>query len=211
MKQLLIIGARGFGRQVYYLCINSLGFNTEFVVKGYLDDKYDALDGMKGYPPIISSVEEYEVQPDDVFICALGDINYKKKYVDIIRGKGGSFINIIHKNASLGINSKIGTGVIVSDGVHIGCDSEIGDFVTLNGNAIIGHDCKIGSFCQFNCMSFMGGFSQCGSFVTLQTSAILLPHKRIGNNCSIGVSSVVMRNFGDNISLFGNPAKKLEY
>ena len=211
MKHLLIIGARGFGRQVYFIALNSIGYKEQFDVKGYLDDKTDALDNFNHYPPICGSVEDYVIQEDDVFICALGDVYYKKKYVDIILSKGGVFTNIIHKKSSIGINSSIGTGVIISDGVHIGCDSHVGSFNTFNVNAIVGHDCIIGDFCQLNCMSFMGGFSQIGSFVTLQTSSIVLPHKKLGSNCSLGASSVVIRNFGDNVALFGNPAKKIEY
>ena len=70
MKQLLIIGARGFGREVYNLFLACKAAGLEMCCKGFLDDKKDALDGYKNYPPIISSVEDYIIQEDDVFICA---------------------------------------------------------------------------------------------------------------------------------------------
>ena len=44
MKKLLIIGARGWGREVYGMLPSCLGYGTEFQVKGFLDDKSDALD-----------------------------------------------------------------------------------------------------------------------------------------------------------------------
>ena len=69
MKQLLIIGARGFGREIYDLAINSQGYSVTFIIKGFLDDKKDALDEFLNYPSIVSSVENYEIQIDDVFIC----------------------------------------------------------------------------------------------------------------------------------------------
>ena len=43
MKHLLIIGARGFGREIYNLAINSIGYQEEFDIKGYLDNKLEAL------------------------------------------------------------------------------------------------------------------------------------------------------------------------
>lgn len=52
MKHLLIIGARGFGREIYNLAINSIGYQEEFDIKGYLDNKLDALCDYKNYPPI---------------------------------------------------------------------------------------------------------------------------------------------------------------
>jgi hypothetical protein len=88
MKQLLIIGARGFGREFFYWAKECHGYGTAFGIKGFLDDKADALDRLPGYGPIISSVEGYEVQPGDVFTCALGDVRQKKRYVEMIRAKG---------------------------------------------------------------------------------------------------------------------------
>ena len=54
MKNLLIIGARGFGREVYNTALESVGYEKEFIVKGFLDGKSDALNGYEGYPPIIN-------------------------------------------------------------------------------------------------------------------------------------------------------------
>ena len=56
MKNLLIIGSRGFGREIYNLALESICYGTEFTIKGFLDDKKEALDGYDGYPSIISSV-----------------------------------------------------------------------------------------------------------------------------------------------------------
>ena len=77
MKNLLIIGARGFGREIYNSALESIGYNDSFIVKGFLDDKVNALDGYDGYPPIVDSVEHYQLAKDDVFICALGEVFYK--------------------------------------------------------------------------------------------------------------------------------------
>ena len=95
MKDLLIIGARCFGREVYDLAMDCIDAGADFVVKGFLDDKKDALDGLGEYPPIVSSVEDYEIQPDDVFICGLGTPEWRKVYTEKILAKGGVFISLI--------------------------------------------------------------------------------------------------------------------
>ena len=56
MKNLIIIGARGAGREVYGLALVTKEYNKEYLIKGFLDDKKNALDNLDGYPPIISSV-----------------------------------------------------------------------------------------------------------------------------------------------------------
>ena len=50
MKQLLIIGARGWGREVCDIAKACIAAGAEFLVKGFLDDKSDALDGYDNYP-----------------------------------------------------------------------------------------------------------------------------------------------------------------
>ncbi len=211
MKNLIIIGARGYGREVYNLAIQCPGYNTEYEIKGFLDDDFEALNGFEGYPKIISSVEEYEIKENDVFVCALGSIKWKKHYVEIILLKGGVFINLIHPSSIILTNVKYGVGIIVFMYSNISNDCTLGDFVTIQGFVAIGHDSKIGSWCHLNAYSFMGGYAVLDEQVCLNTRATILPNLKIGKNAIVGAGSVVIKNVKDNITVFGNPAKKIEF
>lgn len=211
MNNLLIIGARGYGRETYNMAVESIGYGETFVIKGYLDDKFDALDGFEGYPPIIDSVENYEIQKDDVFVCALGDVHYKKKYVDAILSKGGHFINLVHKDAYISRNVSMGQGCIICRQAGVSCDISIGDFVTLQSMVSLGHDVVIGNFCHLNSCALLGGGVVLGDLVTIHPSAVIHPHKKIGNNVIVGAGSVVIRNIKDNVTVIGNPATVLKY
>ena len=57
MKHLVIIGAGGYGREMYGAALGAVGYATAFDVKGYLDARADALEGFAGYPPVIGSPE----------------------------------------------------------------------------------------------------------------------------------------------------------
>ena len=208
MKHLLIIGARGYGRGLYDIVCDLQGYGTEFDVKGYLDDKSDALDGYQNYPPIIDSVENYVVQEDDVFACALGDVNYKKHYVEIIKSKGGQFMTIIHPTTHVGGNVRIGEGCIIGPHSVIDCDVAIGNFVNIQTMAIIGHDSIIGDWSMVDCHTFMGGFSSIGSSAALHTGAKLLPKLHVGDNSIVNAGSVVIRNVKPNSVVMGNPARE---
>ena len=211
MKNLLIIGARGFGREVYNTALEGIGYGEEYIIKGFLDDEFGALDGYEGYPPIIDSVENYKIETDDVFICALGDVHYKKKYVDLVIERGGEFISIIHKTAVIERNTQIGKGCVLSRNVQISCDCKIGDYVTMNFMAVVGHDAVIGNYSHLNSMSFMGGYSELKEFVTMHTGAILQPRKKIGKNSVAGAGSFIYKNIKDNTTVFGNPAQELQF
>lgn len=210
MKNLIIIGARGYGRIVYNIALDCMEHGADFVVKGFLDGKTDALDEFEGYPPILSSVEDYEIQPNDVFICALGESKYKKEYAEKILHRGGAFISLISPKAYIQTNVKIGKGCVIGYFSSIGCDSTIGDFVTILSYANVGHDVSVGSWSHIGADTFMGGFSSLGENVMLQTGAKIIPHKNVGDNAYVGIGSIVMRSVKPDTTVLGYPAKKID-
>ena len=211
MKNLIIIGARGFGREY----CNSLklyeNYGKEFIIKGFLDDKVEALDVFSGYPPILSSVEEYEIEEDDIFTCALGDPIYRKKYVNIVKQKGGAFMTLIDSKSIIHPDAQIGEGVMISAFCSISANVTIGDFSTVQPFCNFGHDAIVGSFCAIESYSFMGGCSSIGNNVTLHTRSTILPHIKVGDNSIVGAGSVVLRNVKSNTTVFGVPAKKIDF
>lgn len=210
MKNLIIIGARGFGREVFNLAQQTEEYGNEWIIKGFLDSDQDALKMFQGYPPILSSSENYAVQEDDIFICALGNPAHKKHYVDIIISKGGTFTNIIHPTTTINkVGTAIGRGVIIGPYTYISNNVTVGNYVTIQSHVAIGHDVSIGSFCQINCLSFFGGFVKVGEQSTINPGATILPKKVVGNNSTVGINSSVLANVKDNTSVYGNPAKVL--
>ncbi len=209
MKNLIIIGARGFGREVYNTAVESIGYGSDYNVKGFLDDKEDALNNFSGYPPILSSVEDYQIGQDDVFICALGDVKWKKHYCSLILKKGGKFISLIHKTAYISMNVKIGMGCIICAGARIHCDVTIGDFVVLQPYAILGHDVKVGNWSIINAFADCGGMSQIGENCTINTTSFVVPKGVVGDNATVGAGSVTLRKVKPGTTVFGVPAKPI--
>lgn len=209
MKQLIIIGARAYGRGACDIAKSMSTYGNTFKLKGFLDDNNNALDGYDGYPPIIDSVENYIIQPNDVFACALGDVRYKKKYIQLILDKGGHFFNLIHSKTSIGNNVKFGEGVIVGYGTQIDCDVTIGNYCNIQTNAVIGHDTKVGDWSMIDCFAFTGGFVKLGEGVTLHTRATIIPQICVGDYATVNACSCCIRNVKTGSVMMGNPAKEL--
>jgi sugar O-acyltransferase (sialic acid O-acetyltransferase NeuD family) len=209
MKNLLIIGARGFGREVYSLATQTKEYDNEWVVKGFLDDKNNVLEEFDNYPSIISSVEDYEVQEDDVFICALGDTIQKKKYISMIIGKGGRFINVIHPTSIISTNTKLGVGLIICPFTYVSNDVRIGNFVTIQTHVAVGHDTIIGDYTQINALTFFGGYSKIEECVTINPGVMVAPKKKVGENSTVGLNSSVIKDIKPNCTAYGNPAKEI--
>lgn len=213
MKNLLIIGARGWGREVFDAISQTEDVkNGSLCIKGFLDSKSDALEGLRGhFPPIICSPEEYEIQNDDVFFVAMGEPKWRKHYAEMIEKKGGKFYTYISSDAYVINTARIGEGSFISRWVTVSDNVTIGSHVIMHSFAIIGHDAKVGDYGTLLSSTFLGGYSEVGECSQMNPKSMIIPHKIIGKNVIVGAGSVVMRNVKDNISVFGNPAVKLRY
>lgn len=213
MKHLLIIGARGWGREVYAGAIGTKAYRDgEYDVKGFLDSKADAFEGLKGnYPPIICAPEDYETQPDDVFFVAMGEPKWRRYYAEMMQAKGAEFISIIDDQAYVNPTATIGKGSIIGRWSIVSDNVQIGDFVMIHGYTTLGHDVKINDFSSVESYCFFGGYSELGAESIMHVRSNLTPHKKVGNKAVVGASSVVIRNVPDGQHVLGNPAKKIEY
>ncbi len=208
MKQLLIIGARGFGREVYDLAMDCIEAGADFEVKGFLDEKKDALDGLGEYPPIISSVEDYEIQPDDVFICGLGAPEWRKVYTEKILDKGGKFVTLISPRATIHRNAFIGEGCIITGRSGISVNTYIDNYAAIL-NSVLGHDAKVGKYSVLSGDVILNGYVEVGNEAYMGCRSIVAPHKKIGDTAFVGIGSVVITNVKPGCRVFGNPAKKM--
>lgn len=212
MRNLIIVGARGWGREVYASVVSTEEYKSgELKVKGFLDSKSDALNGLRGdYPPIICSPDDYEIQEDDIFFIALGNSEQRKKYVDLISGKGGDFYTYISDNAFVNPTAQIGKGSYISRWTSISDNVTIGEHVIIHSFSVLGHDAKVCDYSTLLSYVFLGGYSEVGVMSTLNPKSMIIPHKKVGNNVIVGSGSVVIRNVKDGLSVHGNPAVKIK-
>ena len=68
---MIIIGSGGMGRSLYDNALESVGYGSEFIVKGFIDDNLHALDDFLNYPPLIDRISSYVPQKNDVFVCSI--------------------------------------------------------------------------------------------------------------------------------------------
>ncbi len=210
MKDLIIIGARGFGREVFDLAKNTQAYlDKEYQIKGFLDDKRDSLDDYSGYPPIIDSVEGYEIKENDVFVCALGQVQPKKKYAEIILDKGGNFINLVDLQANVRSDISHLKGVLIFSFVFVSVDVTLSDFVSLQHFSCLGHDSKVGAWSHMSSYSTITGFTVLEEEVMLQTAAKVVPKKKVGKGAMVGAGSLVIKNVKPGQSVFGSPATSM--
>ena len=205
MKKLVIIGAGGFGREIFHWASDIV--QQEWCIGGFLDQNAMALAGFSGFPPIIGDPATYVPSRNDVFTCAVGDPKSKLRLCNSILERGGRFISLIHPTAVVGTMCNLGQGCIFCPGTVVTSNVSLGNFVTLNACATVGHDACIGDGCTLSGHADVTGAAMLGRGVFLGSHAVVLPKARVGDYATVGAGSVVLRSVKAHSTVFGVPAK----
>lgn len=209
MKDLIIVGASGFGRELVQWVEDVNDKYPEWNILGFLDDNPNALLGIKCDYKIIGSIKDYQPKDNEYLACALAFPNVKKQIVTTLKEKGSKFATIIHPTALINKYAEIGEGVIITPRSNVNANAKVGDFVSILGSGI-GHDAIIGDFSTLSGRCSINGHVQIGEKVYVACGVSIAPSKRIGDRAKVGIGSVVISNVKSDTIVFGNPAKKID-
>ncbi|WP_455586900.1 acetyltransferase [Bacteroides sp.] len=208
MKNLIIVGAGGMGRTMYDMARESIGFGTEFIIKGFIDDNPAVLDNFENYLPLVGTISDYVPKREDVFICSIGGISRRECIIRILE-RGGEFIPLIHNTARIGTNVVMGRGNMVGAFTTIAADAKVGDYNFIQSYTIIGHDVTIGDWNRIDSQVMLVGGITIGHHNMIHTAAVLNHNVVVGNNTHIGACSFVTRNVESGTTIFSSPARRL--
>ena len=208
-KNLIIINAGQFGREVFTWAEQAIQAGASWWIKGFLDDRPDILTPFNYEPPILGSVENYTPEPDDLFLCAIGEPKLKQHYCSILEAKGANFATLIHPTAVVGHDVQIGAGSILAPFTQLSCDIRLGKHVTFGTFSGAGHDTLIGDWSQINGHCGINGNAVLEEGVFLGGHVCILPKAKVGAWAYVGAGSVVLRRVAPHTKVFGNPATTL--
>ena len=211
MYDLVIVGAGGCGREVYEMALETFS-PQEYHIKGFLSDDRTVLDGfpdLRADVPIIDTIVDYEVKPQDRFLLAIGDPAGRKLVAGRMKAKGAQFLQLIHPTARVFATAVLGEGTIVYPFVFLSSYVRVGDFCLFNAYSGCGHDAVIGDFSVFCPFAVVLGFGQLGEGCFLSTHAMLAPKKKLGRNVVVSANSSALRNAEDDTFICGVPGKNM--
>jgi sugar O-acyltransferase (sialic acid O-acetyltransferase NeuD family) len=209
MDSLIIVGAGGFGREVYAWATQCADYNKKWAIKGFLDDNPEALRSYHYSVPVLGRIGDYIPQEGECFAMGIGAIASKKRACSLLLERGANFITLVHPSAVLGHNVTLGLGSIVCPHVTLTADIQIGKFVVINCNASMGHDVVVGDWTTISGHCDITGHCQLGAEVFLGSHASIVPGRRIGDGSVIGAGSCVLQHTKPGKTVFGVPAKRI--
>lgn len=205
---MLIVGAKGFAKEVLEVCHQK---NELENLVFYDDVNKDIGDYLFNKFPILKSVEEaktYFETIDNRFTIGIGNPQLRKMLVEKFEGLGGVNTSTIAGNSSIGnYGNQINSGCNIMQKVIITNDVKIGKSVIINQLSSIGHDVIIGDYVEICPSVSISGNCYIDENTFIGTNSVILPKVRLGKNVIVGAGSVVTKDIPDNCTVVGTPAK----
>ncbi len=211
-EKILLVGAGQHARVVLY----NIQEQNKYDVIGILDKNLDKAKEEKFFEGIsildidYSKVDLKELKEKlgtDKFFISFGNMKYRKKVWELFKNSGWNSVNIIHPNAVISKNAKLGEGILIECGCLITPNPIIGDNVVVNTGSQVNHDNIIENHVYIASGVVLSGGVKIGENTLLDDGVIVTLGREVGKNSLIGAGAVITKNLEDNIVAYGNPAK----
>lgn len=209
MKDLYIIGAGGFGREVAWLVerINEKG--PTWNIKGFIDDNELLWGTMEDDYKVVGGCEYLKTLGDVYAVCAVGSARIRKIIIEEFKETEVKFATVIDPSVITSKRVEIGEGTIICAGTILTVDIKIGNHVIINLDCTFGHDDIIEDFVTVYPSVNVSGNVVVGQCSELGTGMQIIQGKKVTANTIIGAGAVVVRDCLESGTYVGAPAKKI--
>ncbi|MDO7253942.1 hypothetical protein [Helicobacter cappadocius] len=208
MKNIIFIGAGGFGSECYQYLLDVMNIDKNIFFKGFLSTSNDlAPYGLQKY--FLGHYDDYDFEENDYLVIAIGSPIARYRLYHHFKSKGLKFYNLISPKAFITHTNNIGECNVIAPFSTLGINTIIGHANLIGPYSLIGHDCRIGDFNFVSSYVSFGGGASIGNLNFLAHKATLTPKTLVQNNCTISANSVVSKKLRDNSIALGNPAETI--
>lgn len=213
MKDIVIIGAGGFGREVQWLIerINAEK-EKEWNVLGYIDDGVAPGTQINGHC-VLGGVDYLINRTEPLAVtCAIGASGTRKKVIEKVIGNSALwFPNLMDPSVLLSDRIQWGKGNIVCAGTILTVNIQIRDFCIINLDCTVGHDAELSSYVTVYPSVNISGATYFGECVELGTGTQIIQGKSVGSRTIVGAGAVVVKDLPENCTAVGSPCRPIKY
>lgn len=211
MRDLVIIGAGGFGREVVGLvdAINAGPNGPVWNLVGIADDdpsteNLDRLDAvglhhLGSVDVLLGDLSEAQ------FVIAVAEPRVRRAIAERL-GADGRAATLIDPTARIGRGVRIEAGCVVAAHAQVTTNVSLGKHVHVDRSVQVGHDTTLADFVTLHPASVVSGGCRIGPESRVGTAATVLPGITIADDVLVGAAACVTRDFGPGQTVKGVPA-----
>lgn len=213
MKDLIIIGAGGFGREVAWLVERINKVVPTWNLLGFIDDN-DSIQGteINGYK-VLGKTGDIRKYSEAYYVCAVGASKIRKKIVDNMKAINPTvkFGTVIDPSVEISDLVTIGEGTIICAHTIITVNISIGCHVIINLDCTVGHDVILNDFVTVYPSVNVSGTTNIGYCSELGTGMQIIQGKTVGDYSIVGAGAVVVKDIPTKCTAVGSPAKPIKF
>jgi len=208
---LFIIGAGGFGREVFSI-IEALAADGGLArPAGFIDDAPSPLDLERVEAlgsVVVGSVHDLVLRTGRFSaILAMGSASDRRNVAGLLSHSPVTFPVLVHPDTTLGCGVRLAEGVVIAAGSRLSTNIDVGRHVHIDQNAVVGHDCTLEDFSRLNPQACVSGAVRIGSGALVGANATVLQGLDVGEDAIVGAGAVVTRPIQSNTTVKGVPAR----
>jgi len=214
LKDIIIVGAGGTGREVATVIDEINNLERKWNLLGFLDDDTEKYRKEYNGYPVLGPVNTATNYPTCRFLLVLGnhrDLRLTKKVLDRLGLAGNRFATVVHPSVGLSKYAEVGPGTIVMQNCVIAPNTRVGSHVLVLPGAHIGHDCDVADHVVIapNAVLLGGVCIREGCYIG--ANATILQKIKVGPRACVGMGAAVFADVGPDVTVVGNPARLLSH
>lgn len=212
MKDLIIVGASGFGREVAWAVERINAKMPTWNLLGFIDDAEDIQErDINGYK-VLGKTADAGKYKDAYFVVAVGASKVREKIVGNLKSANPNvkFGTVIDPTVEISDLVTIGEGTIICAHSIITVNISIGSHTIINLDCTVGHDAVLQDFVTLYPSVNISGLTDIGHAVELGTGVQIIQGKTIVPNTIVGAGAVVIKDITESGTYVGVPARKAE-
>lgn len=212
MKDIIIFGAGGFGREVAWLIERINKVEPTWNILGFMDDN-DEIQGqvINGYK-VIGKSESINDYPDSYYVCTIGASKVREKIITKLKSINPDirFATLIDPTVEMSELVEIGEGSIICAQTIITVNITIGEHVIINLDCTIGHDSVLSDYVTLYPSVNVSGMTKIGYASELGTGMQIIQGKCVGERSIVGAGAVVVDDIPSDCTAVGCPARVIK-
>jgi len=212
MKNIVIYGAGGLGKEVAWLIENINSQAPTWEILGFIDDNFNKLNKLFwGYPVLggYDWIEEHN-NKDIYMICSIGRGRTRSIIYDrVVKQTNVYLATLIDPLITIDPSINIGEGSIICKNCVLTVDTSLGKGVIMNTGASVGHDCIVGDYCTILTNAMVAGEVRLGEYCELGAGSFILQGREVTSNTVLAPLSSALKDITEPGTYIGNPARRM--